>query len=433
MATDAEIQAALQEQQARIAQNRYNLLHGQTQWAQLGNALGTTPNPQYALNTNFKFQLNNTQGYLRKFRLLFSGLDVNVATAAATGLTRGGLLAFLGSLTVKLGANIYNFENAPLLDILGHTFSRDGHSMWFNGWNLDSGVSYGYAPALAGSVNGSTYDAGTYQVAVGDNLYNFWIDIPMTLLAMVGESDGIAPTLSNSSMSVEFHTPSALSATYGSADHLAFPINPSATSVVTLGNTGKGYVRCYAQLDLLRTVFSSEALPPYEVGSGFRFEQNTVDLLKGNNYYTFQGDAGNEVLLKTVMIVNDPGSLAGEFSNLTANAIKMDLKYDSQNPIVEHNEDTDPGSDGYFGTQEPYLKNFFIDQRQKFGDQPNGIAIFDWSAGTNANYPNSYGYLNIKKFNKAGIQLNYNATPNAGATITFANIYLDPKLYTAQG
>ena len=404
-------QVAAQTQQ----ENDFTLLHTLFEWTQMANTLSAGSGPAYAFSENYEFSLENSTGYMDKIRLWIQDLDVNVATAAAS-LNRGGFAALLGLLTVKLGNHIYRVKSASL-DLLAQTFSREGNGPR-NPGNFQQGSVFAYSDLLSGSVNGTTSSA-TYQTAVGDNIWQGYLDIPLSMLEMVGNSTGIAPTLSNAAMSVAFTTP----ASFQSSDAYEAPIQSGGTAVVTLGTAKTSKITAWAHIAKLRNVFSLQAMPAFVVGSGFRFEEVTKSFVEAPSFYPFQGKSGRNTLVKTICIIDNPGELAGEFSNANANLLDFTLMYDESDEAASNSAKNNPTS----------IYNWLVDQRQGIGDQPPGMFVFDWSRGTNANYPNSYGYLDLTTFRNAGLQIQYNAAPATSAQVRFLNVYLDDKLYVAQG
>lgn len=396
-------------------QNDFTLLHTLFDWVQLGNALSSANKPTYALQSNYKFTLPNSSGYIDRFRIWIQDLDINVATAAAS-LNRGGFAALLGLLEVKLGNHIYRVKSTAV-DLLAQTFSRQGRNPRYSGAH-QGGATPAYSYLLSGSANGST-SSESFQTALGDNIWNGYLEIPMAMLEMVGDSEGIAPTLSQAPFEVSWTTPASLQ----SADAYEAPIQSGGTAVVTLGTTTTSAISVWAHMAKLRTVFSNQALPAFVVGSGFRFEEVSVPFLQSPSFYTFQGQSGFNTLVKSIAVIDNPGELAGEFSNAPTNLLQWDLMYDRDNDAYTSSAKNNPTS----------VYNWLVDQRRAIGDQPPGVFVFDWSRGTNADYPNSHGYLDLTTFRNAGVYATYNVAPASTATIKFLNVYLDDKLYTAQG
>lgn len=413
-------------------QNSMNLLQSRYEWAQMGNNLGTGSYVTYALNTNFSFSLSNTSSFIRRIRIWLHGIDINVATADMDGLNRGGIMTLLGkSLEVTLGGHVYRIS-AFGLGLLRQTFSRHGHGPWYAGAYADNGYSsgYDYTPSLSGSKLATAVSTG-FSYNIGDNLWQAYIDIDLALLRMVGDADGMAPTLSQSSLTVKFTTPSALSG----SDATLYPLQSGGTGVATLGtagpNSGPGLVSVWAEVPNLRVPFATDALPPFQVGPGFRVEEVDVAFVADRTFYKFQGDSANKTLVKSIIVINNPGELAGEFSNAAVNLTKFNLQYDSQKVLELHNSNTDPTNYNTFSV-DAQLKNLMVDQRQAIGDQPNGVYVIDFSRGTNADYPNSEGYLDLETFQNAGVEMEYGGTIESGAQVKMFNVYLDESLYTAQ-
>lgn len=408
---------------AERAQNVFTLLHTQWQWAQMANTLAAGQYPQYALNEQFEFALESTAAYTDGLRIWVTNLDISVdlgTTAnAAVLLNRGGVETLLGKIEVKLGNGIYKVR-AAALPFLKQSMSRRGDGSRFPG-NFQQGATPAYSHYLSGSTNGTTTSLA-FQTSAGDNIYDFYVDIPLAMLEKVGDSDGIAPTLSQAAMSVAFTTPNNLAG----SDALRFPFTTQNGATVTLGTTTTSAVSCWMHIAKLRSVFSTAGLPPFVIGPGFRFEEITHTFQESTGFHTFQGKSGFKTLVKSFVIINNPGELAGEFSNAPQNLQTLTLKYDKTDTVFEQDKATNPKGSNVA------LRNVMVDQRNVIGDQAPGLYVLDWSRGTNADYPNSQGYLDLETFSNAGVETEYAVTPATNAQVVMFNVYLDESLYVAQ-
>lgn len=388
-------------QQIRM-QNQLVLDSTQWQWTKLANSLGSSNAPNYATDTLYKFTLANTSAYIKALRVWLGSIVITNSATVASPVNRNGIYQLLGSFQVRLGNNIYRLP-ASAIPLIIQTMNRDGRTPDYRGQQ-----SYSYSTNL--------FDAPTSVAASTTTTFKGYLDIPLALLAPVKDPDGIAPTLSNTGMEVEFTTPSSLTG----ADPFLAPFGTGGTLSVTSGT-----VEVHAQVARQITVSDSGPLPGFVVGPAFVFEDVPQAFVEAETFYPFQGQQANLILLKTIAVIDSPGELAQEFSNPT-NIARLDLMYDADTPVYEDS-----------AAQEPqpafaYPANFLVDSGQAIGDQPPGVYVYDWSRGTNANYPNSMWYWNLEKFSRGGLRIRYNVAPQTGAQIHFINVYLRPKFYQAK-
>ncbi|MHB1669086.1 hypothetical protein [Thiomonas sp.] len=401
--------SASQAEQQKLAaiemQNSAVLLKTQWQWAQMANDLASTASPAYATSTAYRFTLANSSAFVKMIRVWIRGLQIDNASAGTAGTpNRNGFFNLLGQFTVRLGNHIYSVPSGAI-PLLWQTFSRNGRLADYRGRQ-----SFGYSSTLS---NFPT------TVAVSSNAtYTGYVDVPLALLEKVGDADGVAPTLSNTGLQVSFTTPDALQG----ADALLYPFQTGGT--LTVDGTNSGAITVWALIARQITVSDTGSLPPFVVGPAFIFEDVPLTFQQATTFYPFQGQQANLVLLKSILVIDSPGELAGEFSD-PKNLQDISLMYDANTPVVESREAENPN----IGTVGP--TNFLVDQGKAIGDQPPGVYVFDFSRGTNADYPNSTEYADLQKFSRMGVRLKYAVAPQAGAQLHLLNVYLRPNFYEA--
>ena len=410
VATETEAQAAQQQMLAQFEANQEILDSTLWKWSVFGTTAGTSF-PAFALNTSYTFQLLNSSGYLDALRIWLINVPVEVGTAGSIGLNQGSIWALLGSLQVRLGQYVYQIR-AGFIPLVLSTFRKYGQP-----YNYPGLSTYPYSSGLFGSVNGSSVST-SIQTAAGTNTITGYLEIPMVWLESVKDPDGIMPTLSNAGVTVMFTTGQALAG----ADAATFPFYvATAGGTATLGTGGTVLVE--GHMATFKTVYETEALPPFTAGVGYQLIENTVNLDTSTDFFaTFQGQSTNVKLVKSIVVVNDIGAVAGQFGDPTQ-IQRLELWYDSQTRATENEQMNNPPNS--------FIMNFMVDQRKKFGDLPPNVFVFDWSAGTDPEYPNSYGYLDLTLFKNAGIMISRNGSWQTGAQLTFCNLYLNPTLYKA--
>jgi len=408
-----------QQLQQIYAHNQAVLTNTQWKWVRFGTTAGTNE-PAFALGQSYEFVLTNTSAFLDKLRVWFLNVPIEVTlstqSGSAAGENAGTIWAALGTIQVKLGQHVYQLR-AGLIPLVLSTFQKRGYR-----WYDPGQRSYAYSPALYGSVNGSTSTNGV-STAAGTNVFTGYLDIPLAALEMVRDPDGVMPTLSNAGVSVAFTTVNQLAGT----DALRYPFYAVNGATVTLGQNAQGTtgsIVVMGHVATYKTVFQTEALPSFIAGVGYQLIENAQSLDTTTDFFaTFQGQSTNVKLVKSLVVVNNPGQLTGQFSDPTT-ITKLDLMYDKENYVTENGERNNPPG-------QPIL-NFMADQRELYGDLPPGVFVFDWSAGTDPEYPNNYGYLDLTLFKNAGILLSSSVSAwEPGAQVVFANMYLNPTLYTA--
>lgn len=404
-AASPAISPAEQQRLANIyAVNQNTLLGTQWQWAQLGNNLTKTANPSFAVAQPYSFTLANSSAYVKKLRVWIRELKIDNASAAvAAALNRNGFATFLGQFVVRLGNHMYRVP-AGAIPLLYQTFRRRGDTALYRG-----DQTYGYSANLS--------SVPTTVPISGSATFTGYVDVPLAMLEMVGDPDGIAPTLSNTGLQVDFTTPAALSG----ADCM---LNPFTGGTLTVDAITSGIISVWALIARQVNVSDAGNMPPFIVGPGFIFEDVPVAFAQAEAFYPFQGQQSNLVLLKSIMVIDSPGELANEYSN-PANLQEIDLMYDANTPVYESRTAQNPDLATYGPT------NWLVDQGQAIGDQPPGVYVFDFSRGTNADYPNSKFYANLQQFSRMGVRLLYGVAPAAGAQIHFCNLYLRNDLYQA--
>lgn len=406
---DPQVTQAQAQQLARVrAINQAVLLTSQKEWVQLANSLGSAASPNYALNTLFRFTLANTSAYLDKIRIWLHSVKVdNGSTTTAGALNRNGFYTLIGSLIVRLGNHVYRVPGGAL-PLLFQTFRRRGDLASFRG-----NQSYS-------NYDTDLFDAPYSVAASGNSSYTGYIDIPMAMLAMVGDPDGIMPTLSNAGVQVEFTTPSS----FQGADAMVYPFGTAGT--LTLDST-PGTIDVWAHVYKQITVTNTGALPPFTVGPAFVYESVPLPFYQAQTFYPFQGQQSNLILVKSIAVIDSPGDVTGEYSS-ASDLLKMDLMYDATTPVFESGNAQNP----LINSTDGGLMNQLVDQGQAIGDQPSGVYVFDFGRGTNADYPNSQAYLNLEKFSRAGLRITYGTAPATGAQLYLLNVYLRPNFYEAQ-
>lgn len=400
-----------QEQAAQLAKIRAQnqAVLAATEWVpvQFANSLGSGAYPAYASNTRYVFTLANTSGFLRSIRIWLQNVTfANSSTTAAGTLNRNGFYQLLGSLIVRLGNKLYSVPGGAL-PLLWQTYSGRGDLASFRG-----NQSYGYSSNL--------FSAGSSVAASGSTAYTGYIDIPLAALKMVYDPDGIGPTLANTGMQVEFTTPATLQGT----DPFQNPFGTAG--VLALSSTAPGTISVWGSMARQVTVSSNGALPPFVVGSAFVYEDVPQQFLQASTFYTFQGQESALILVKSIVVIDSPGELAGEYSD-PKNLATMDLMYDATTSVYDSGDAQNPYWNGTVGG----LSNWMVNQGRAIGDQPPGVYVFDFGRGTDPEYPNSNRYFNLEQFTKAGLQIKYGVAPATGAQIHFLNQYLVPDFYKA--
>ena len=398
-------QAEAQKLKDIMQQNSAIMRSTQWQWVQLANNLSNSANATYATGTSYSWTLANSTGYVRGIRVWVIGLQIdNASTTTAGTLNRNGFYQMLGQVVVRLGNHLYRVPGGAI-PLLAQTFSRDGFLASYPG-----NQTYGYSSNL--------FDTPA-TVAISSNAtYTGYVDIPLALLEMVGDSDGITPTLSNTGLTVEFTTPSALQG----ADCMAYPFGTGGT--LTVDGTKNGTILVYASMARQLTVADTGALPPFVVGPAFIYEDVPVAFVEAETFYPFQGQQSNLLLAKSIVVIDSPGELANEYSN-PVNVLEMDLMYDANTPVFENRAAQNPLSSTYG------LMNQLVDQRKAIGDQPSGVYVFDFIRGTNANYPNSTVLADLEKFSRMGVRINYAVAPQSGSQLHLLNVYVRPDFFQA--
>lgn len=424
MATvDSGQTAAQQKLAAAFAHNAAVLDQTLWKWIPFGTTAGTSQ-PAFALNQSYSFGLSKTSTYLDKIRIFLANVPITVTegtgTSPAALLTSGGLWSVLGTLHVALGRDVYRVR-AGLLPLLLSTFQKFGRTYHYPGM-----FSYPYSSLLYGSTNGSTTSTDILTGA-GTNVVSGYLDVPMTLLEAVKDPDGIMPTLSEAGVSVTFTTQPTLTPPTGAvADALSYPFVTTGGTTVALGtnasgNTGSIFVMAHAAL--FKTVTSTAALPPFEAGVGFQvLEQTQTPDTPTNFFATFQGQSSNVKLVKSVLVLNNPGEVTAAFGDPTQ-ITTLDLMYDASEEAVPDSSTNNP--------PDSFVMNRLIDQRARYGDLPANVFVFDFASGTDAEYPNDYNFLDLSLFKNAGVRINRKNAWQAGAQAVFCNMYLNPTLYNA--
>ena len=405
----AVLTAEQANQLAKIrAQNKAVLASTQWTWVKMANDLGTGASPNYALGTDFRFTLANASAYVDTIRVwLIDTVITNSSTTVAGATNRGGLYALLGQLVVRLGNHVYRVPSAAI-PLLIQTFSSQGKLANYRG--DQSGYAY----------QSSLFAAPSSVAASGNSTYTGYFDIPLAMLEKVYDPDGIAPTLSNTGLQVEFTTPAALQGN----DALISPFQTVGTLALSGGTPGT--VSVWAHVARQVSVADTGALPPFVVGPAFVFEDVPQQFFQAETFYPFQGQQAQLILVKSIVVIDSPGELTGEFSD-PKNIVKYDLMYDANTPVYESGQAQNP----YFNTTAG-LMNWMVDQGEAIGDQPPGMYVHDFSRGTDPEYPNSVVYANLEKFSRMGVRITYAVAPQAGAQIHFLNVYLNPNFYEAQ-
>lgn len=402
-----------QQQLQQIAAHNTAILES-TQWQpiQLANSLSASNSPSYALGTLFRFNLANTSAYIRSITIWLRNVTItNSNTTTAGALNRNGFYQLLGSLVVRLGNHIYRVP-AGAIPLLWQTYSKRGDLASFRG-NQTS--NYAYATNL--------FSAGSSIAASGSTAYTGYIEIPFAVLEMDKDGDGMAPTLANTGMEVEFTTPA--SGSLQGTDPFVSPFGSVGT--LALSGTTPGTISVWASIARQLSVTGNGALPPFIVGSAFVYEDVPQPFSQGPTFYTFQGQESALTLVKSIVVIDNPGELANEYSD-PSNLAQMDLMYDQSSAVYENGDAQNPywNAGGTGG-----LLNWMLNQGKAIGDQPPGVYVFDFGRGTDADYPNSAAYFNLDQFTKAGLRIKYATAPATGATIHFLNQYLVPGFYKA--
>ena len=405
--------AAVQDQNQLLQNAIHNasiLQDSERKYLQLtSNQGGTSPN--LALGESYSFYLQNTSAYIDMFRIWFYDVEVvYTPNAGSVQTNRGGIWTILGNLRIALGNHVYKVR-ASAIPLLLSTIQKHG---WR--WHDPGNETYNYSYELYGSSNGGT-TSQDMQYTSGTNTFTGYLDIPVAFLQMVKDADGLMPTLSNSGVSVEFTTISALAG----ADAYRYPANVSGGATLALGAT-PGVVEVYARVLTQTTVFTTTPLAAPIAGPAFVFEENPYNLQStAPTFYTFQGQSAESKLVKAIIIINNPGEVAGEFSTATA-VSEFDLYYDASKETWRNATAENPFS----------IANFLADQRAAYGDLPPGVLVLDWSRGTDAEYPNNHGYLDLNTYKNAGFRLTYGNAPQTGAQVIVLPFFLNPTLYEAQ-
>lgn len=387
------------------AQNAINMLIGQSQYTQFGNALGQGANASYALGTNYRFTLPYASTFIDYVRIWIIGCTVSNSNATTAGaLNRNGFYQLLGSLKLSLGNKIYEVPGGAL-PLLLQTYSARGDLASFRG-----DQTYGFSSDL--------FAVPSSVAASGSSVYTGYIDIPGAVLRSIFNSEGMIPTLSTSGLTLEFTTPAALQG----ADCMVNPFGTAGT--LALSGTSPGTVSVWGHFNRQLSVVNNGALPPFIVGPAFTYQDVTTQFYQAKTFYPFQGQMAEETLVKCIMVIDSPGELANEYSD-PGNLVSLRLMYDQNTPVYEATTSQTP----YFNGTTGGLANWMVDQGQAIGDQPPGVYVFDFGRGTDPKYPNSSGYANLKQFKNMGVELQYAVAPQAGSLIHFLNQYAVPNFY----
>lgn len=395
------------------------------QWEPLGTNTGTKT-PQWALEQTLQFSLENASGFIRRFRIWLQQLQINVSEGTGTNPNvienRGGIWSILGRLRLALGNDVYRVR-ASAIPLIALTFQKRGLPFHYTG-----DTTYNYSSSLYGSVNGSTVSNGVLTDA-GTNVFTGYLDIPTTLLEKVKDADGIMPTLSTAGVSLSLEIPNAISG----ADAYAFPFNSeggSTVSIVPPTTSQQNVVAVFAEMARFKSMVGTANLPQFIAGPAFVIEENTYALQSTDeSFFTFQGQSANSSLVKSIVVIRSPGETYGEFAN-NDSLQRLELMYDRTQRAVSWTQTNNPN-----GNEVP-LPMFFIAQREKYGDLPPGVLVFDFASGTDPSYPNSHDYIDLDVFKNAGINIQYSPASGSlepNSQLTFINIYLNPTFYVAQG
>lgn len=420
--SNAEVQAALRKIYLR---NQAIMKRTNWQWETFSTQGGGTVSP-IALSQPYKFTLLNETFYIKKLRMHWINFQYTVTTSTASGSAVGvnafGLSAFLNVLRVQLGNDIYRIR-AGAIPILLQTFGKYGLGYPFRGIN-----SQAYSYMLSGSSQGTTTANNSLITAAGSTTANWYLDIPFAYLEKVYDPEGIVPSLSRAGVQVSFTTMESLAGD----DATAYPFYEANGATISLGDANgnnPGYFAVEALTATQNEVMSNKALAPFEVSSGFVIEENIYPLTaKNRQFFTFQGQASNLWLVKSIMVINNPGEVAGEAAN-NANLTYMALRYNKSKDIVVWDSENSPQN-----APIP-LTELFIDQGETYGDLPPGVVVFDWASGTDPEYPNRHGYFDLGALRDGGVSLSYNpssGTLSPDAEVQFYNMYLVPDLFTVQ-
>ncbi|MHB1701493.1 MAG: hypothetical protein ACYCSN_15445 [Acidobacteriaceae bacterium] len=423
--SSAATQTAAQQAQAQLlanaAHNAQVLQQTQWDWVPFGSNSNTTT-PGFALSTPYTFTLQNTSAYLDGIRIWLNDIDIDVTiTSGAVTPTTAGIWAMLGTLQVALGNNVYQV-NAAAIPLLMASWQKRG-----NPFNYAGQTTYAFSAGLYGSVNGSTSTVGAPSYAAGHNFFTGYLDVPFAMLEMVYDGDGIMPSLSNAGISVKFTTNASFGgATGAAADAYRNAAYIPSTVTVALGTTSSygasGQISVWGHVATQTDVMSTSALPPFIVGPAFLVQENATTIAGSTSaFYPFQGQSAQTKLVKAMVIVNNPGEVAGYFCN-NDNMVELSLMYDGSKKAVESTVAENPFA----------IANWLVDQRKLYGDQPPGVFFFDWSAGTDPEYPNDYGYLDLTVYKNAGVKVQYSGTLGTNPQVIIVPVYLNPTLYEAQ-
>lgn len=416
--TNAEVQSALRKVYQR---NQAIMKRTNWQWQSFAAQGGGTISP-IDTQQSYKFNLLNETFYLKKLRLWFINMQVDIATTTTAGSAIGvnafGLYAFLGTLRVTLGNDIYRIR-AGAIPLIMQTFMKNGHGYPYRGDTVRE-----YSASLNGSTQGTTVAAGSIITSAGTTTINSYLDIIFAYLEKVFDPEGIVPTLSRAGVQVSFTTQESLTG----ADATAYPFYAANGATIALSAT-PGYFAVQALAATQNEVMSNKALAPFDVSSGFVIEENIYPLVaQKRQFFTFQGQSSNLWLVKTIMCINNPGEVPGGLSK-AENLTYLALRYNKSKDIVVWDDENNSQ-----GAPIP-LANFLVDQGDAYGDLTSGVYVFDWASGTDPEYPNRHGYFDLGALRDGGISLSY--TPASGALepeaeVQFYNMYLVPDLFTVQ-
>ena len=416
--TNAEVQSALRKIYLR---NQAILKRTNWQWESFAAQGGGTTAP-IALQTSYKFVLLNETFYMTKLRLFFINFQFTVTESTTSGSAIGvnafGIYALLGTFRVQLGNDIYRIR-AGAIPLILQTFMTNGHGYPYRG---DTTRSYSYN--LNGSSQGATTAANSIITTGGTTTVNTYMDVPFAFLEKVYDPEGIVPSLSRAGVMVSFTTTESLTG----ADASAYPFYSAEGATIALTDTpGSFAVEAYTATQ--NEVMSNRALAPFDVSSGFVIEENIYPLTATQRqFFTFQGQSSNLWLVKTLMVINNPGEVTGGLSK-AENLTYMALRYNKSKDIVVWDAENSPP-----GHPVP-LANKLIDQGEMYGDLNSGVYVFDWASGTDPAYPNRHGYFDLGALRDGGISFSY--TPTSGtlspeAEVQFYNMYLVPDLFAVQ-
>ena len=418
MSGTAQSSASAQQALAQEQINNAIVATSFRQWLRMQCVSTPGPTWTYALNSpGVEFQLKSANRSVLAIRIKLTDIPLTVTPGTGTvGMNPYALAGLLGSLKVQLGNIIYQFP-ASLIPLMLRTFQAYGTEYWYAG-RVATADAYDYTPKLYGTISAAT---GTWTG---------WIDLPMAWLLPTNDSLGVSPTMSGSPLSLIFDTPQTLAGT----DPVLFPFYTTGAGAVTL--TGAtGVVEAFVlTMTGISPAGSSSATPNGVVGtpafgSGIEIRERSIVLQTGESlsdyFVRFQEGTGQKELLKSIIILDNPGQVNGEYS-VNTDFTKVDLMFDADQPAVEYNSKNN-------SQKAAFVDNFFIDQRKMYGDLPGGVLVFDFLSGTDPRFPNNYhAHFNLSQKPDAGVLLSYTGSMNSGARVRVLNMYGRTNLYTAQ-